>query len=112
MKVLYGAYGSTSSIVNVHTGTTSHERQPLEADVRSFSVFFLVPPDRQDFIVQKGLLFFQNIGPYGVKDWLTKELRSFFSSEYDITFDCRCVSPAAFLEKVLIRENLNKYRND
>ncbi len=95
-----GMYGSASEIMNVKTKKITHKKSIDEVDFRKFYLFVVIPKDSNKK-VQKGMLIFQNIGPYGVKTIITQKLQEFFSNNYRITLNCYTIAPSLFIKKVL-----------
>ena len=103
-----GVYGSSSDITDVETKEIKYRKNPNEAEVRPFYLFVVIPKDTPTIKVQKGMLFFQNVGQFGVKTITTDYMKDFFSKAFNITLTCRSIAPSLFIEKVLKRENINK----
>lgn len=78
-KVKSGKYGYSSTIVNKDTEEMKHEQKLDEAAMREFFVYCYIP---QDFELQlkanKGFIFFQNYGSYGVVTETIKQLNTYF----------------------------------
>lgn len=103
-----GIYGSASDIIDVDTSKLIHQKTANQADEKSFYLYIVIPKDSADVKVQKGLLFFQNIGPFGVKTISTDFMKRFFSNKYGLAFKWRTVSANLFITKIITKENLNK----
>lgn len=100
-----GIYGSSSEIINIKTQKITHKKSMDEVDCRKFYLFIVIPKDSSTR-VQKGMLIFQNIGPYGVKTIITQKLQEFFSNNYKITLNCYTIAPSLFIKKVLKKESI------
>lgn len=103
-----GIYGSSSEIINIRTQKIKYKKNPDDVDIRKFYLFIVFPKDNPTVKVQKGMLIFQNIGPYGVKTIITQKLQEFFSSNYNITLNCATIAPSLFIKKVLKKESIKK----
>ena len=101
-----GIYGSASDIIDKDTGKVTYNKKANEADEKSFYLYIAMPKDSNDVKVQKGLLFFQNIGSFGVKTISTDLMRKFFSNNYGLAFKCRTVSSDLFIKKIITKENV------
>jgi len=101
-----GIYGSASDIIDVDTNKLIHKKTANQADEKSFYLYVVMPKDNSDVKVQKGLLFFQNIGPFGMKTISTDFMKSFFSQNYSLAFKCRTVSADLFIKKIITKENV------
>lgn len=85
-----------------------HTKKTDEADERPFYMYIVIPKDSEEVTVQKGLLFFQNVGPYGIKTLTTDYLRNYFSDKYHLALKIFTVAPQLFIEKVLKKEAIKK----
>lgn len=107
-KILSGSYGSSSDIVDPQTKQVKFTKAADDIDVRPFYVFVILPKDSPDVTVQKGMLIFQNVGPYGIKTITTEYMQSFFSSCFGISLNCRTIAPDLFVKKVIRKDNTKK----
>ncbi len=107
-KICSGDYGSTSEIINSNTKEVKYKKNADDIDVKPFYVFVVLPKDNLTLKVQKGMLIFQNIGPYGIKTITTNKMQEFFSNNYGISIQCNCVAPRLFIERVLKINKINK----
>lgn len=107
-KVYSGDYGSSSEIINSATKESRYKKEVDDIDVKPFFVFLIIPKDNDRIKIQKGMLFFQNIGPYGIKTITTTKMQDYFSKKYDLSIQCNCIAPKLFIEKVLKKNKLNK----
>jgi len=101
-----GEYGSSSELIDTVTGITTYQRSENEAEIRPFYLFIVVPKNEMtEHVVQKGMLFFQNVGPYGVKTETTGRLINFFSDR-GLSFTCQTISSGLFFSKVVHHNTL------
>ncbi|MGL5382799.1 MAG: hypothetical protein ACRDCC_04880 [Culicoidibacterales bacterium] len=100
LVVKVGNYGLKSTLQNKDTAEVKYERSKNDADVKTFIVTFIIPKGKD---VKKGMLFFQNIGNYGVKTITNEYLQRFFS-ELDIMLRFRSLAHSEFLQKMLEQE--------
>lgn len=100
-----GMYGSSSEIMNIKTQKINYKKSIEEVELRKFYLFIVIPKDSNTKI-QKGMLIFQNIGPYGVKTIITQKIQEFFSNNYKITLNCYTIAPSLFIKKVLKKESI------
>lgn len=107
-KIHSGDYGSSSEIINVDTKETKYQKSVDDIDVKPFFVFIVIPKDNDKIKVQKGMLIFQNIGPYGIKTITTTKMQDHFSNNFGISIQCNCIAPKLFIERVLKKNKLNK----
>lgn len=103
-----GIYGSRSDIIDIDTNQVIHKKKSNEADVRPFYLYIVIPKDNEDVKVQKGLLFFQNIGPFGVKTITTSFMIDYFSKKYGLSFKLKTVSSDLFIKKIVTKENIKQ----
>ena len=78
-KVHSGGYGSAFDIVDVKTKKVEYKANAGQAAERPFYVCIIIPKDSDKVKVQKGMLFFQNTGAYGVKTITSDFMNIFFS---------------------------------
>lgn len=95
-----GYYGYTSNLIDRGTKQVTHQKSRDEADVKEFYVMVAIPKDSSIQKARRGLLFFQEIGIYGVKTITTKTMQSFFSSNYNISFKEQNLAPDFYLKKL------------
>lgn len=107
MKITSGEYGSSADLIDTTTGKNTYSRTAEEAEMRPFIVFAVIPKPKKDFSVQKGMLFFQNVGPFGIKTITTNKMSELFSA-WNITLACRTISSGLFFSKVVKRDSLLK----
>lgn len=103
-----GNYGSASEIKNIDTNEVVHKKKPNEAEEKPFYLFIVIPKDNTRVTVQKGMLLFQNVGPYGVKTITTEYMQKYFSENFGITIKCKTIAPDLFVKKILKKENISK----
>lgn len=103
-----GAYGVESQLTNRTTNKVIFKREKDDADIKNFSFMIIIPKDVEDLIVEKGILLFETIGPYGVKTITTKNFKSFFSENFGLTVETRSISVRLFMEKLLKDEKLGR----
>lgn len=95
-----GSYGFPSKIIDSDTKEELMQTTNKQAPVKDFYVLVIIPKDDDKVKVVKGLLFFQNIGQYGVKTITTKYLSKYFSTYYNLSTICGNISPQIFLDKL------------
>ena len=107
VRVLSGLYGSSSEILDGESQEIIFKKEASDIETRPFFVFVIIPKDNERVTVQKGMLIFQNVGPYGIKTITTDYMKSFFSS-YNITIKCRTIAPDLFIRKIVRSETIKK----
>lgn len=107
-RVYSGDYGSTSDIINLQTKKIKYQKKIDDIDVKPFYIFIVIPKDSQEKKVQKGMLIFQNIGPYGIKTITTEQMQDFFSQQYNISIQCNCIASKLFIERILRKDKVKK----
>lgn len=105
-----GEYGYTSEIFDNSSKKVVHKKTEQQAEMMSLYIYVVIPKDNDDVNVQKGLLFFQNIGSFGIKTVTTDYMKKFFSCTYDLTLKCRNISPELFVDKMMTQQNIQKLR--
>ncbi len=108
ITIYSGNYGSSSDIVDIDTQKIKYRRKNKDADVKPFILFFVIPKDNIKVKVQKGMMFFQNVGPFGVKTITTKYMQSYFKEKTNITLHCATISPELFIRKIFDQYEINK----
>ena len=108
VTVQSGNYGSSSEIRDKDTNQVKYIKNPQDADEHSFVLFFVIPKDNAKVVAQKGMLFFQNLGPYGVKTITTNYMRSYFRDTFNMSLICATVSPELFINKLIKQYKLSK----
>ena len=103
-----GAYGSASEIRDTVSHKIKYKKSATEADERQFYLFVVIPKDSDQVTAQKGMLFFQNVGAFGVKTITTDLMTSHFSKQYGITLRCNTIAASLFVKKILKKDNVKK----
>ena len=103
-----GAYGSSSEVTDKVTGNIKYKIAPDEPVEKPFYFYIVIPKDNKRVKVQKGIFLFQNVGPYGVKTLTTDFLKTMFSNNYNITLECRSISPKLFLDRMITQQQIHK----
>lgn len=108
--VYAGYYGYASKLINRKTKSTVHKKSRDEADVKPFYVVIVIPKDTAISRAQRGLIFFQEIGIYGVKTITTKAMQEFFSQKLGLTFKAQNLAPDFYLKKLFESGIIQKIR--
>lgn len=103
-----GTYGVPSVITDRITNQIVHKRTNSQADIKDFYLMIIIPKDNDKVTVQKGLMFFQNIGQFGVKTATTKYLKEYFAEHLEISFHSGNISPDIFVSKLFFNNKINK----
>ncbi len=103
-----GYYGYMSRLVDRKTKTTVHTKTRDQADVKEFYVTVIVPKSEIMGTSKRGLMFFQEIGIYGIKTITCNTLQSFCSKAYGITFKPQNLAPDFYLKKILEQGTIQK----
>lgn len=109
-SVFSGYYGFASEVVDRKTKTVVHNRTKDEADVKEFYVMVAVPKLEGDSSPTRGLIFFQEIGVYGVKTVTTNSLQEFVSNYLKLTFKTQNLAPDFYLNKLFEKGNIKRIR--
>lgn len=107
-KVNSGAYGIEADIVDTKTKKTLYKQKADQANVKPFYIFFAIPHDANGKRIRKGLLFFQNVGQYGIKTITTDYLSTFFGDRFNLKYIWKNISPEQYLEEVFKHSRTNK----
>ena len=105
--IISGAYGIESDMTDSNTNEILFHRDTHVADNKKFNVLFFVPKDIGDASVIKGILIFQTIATYGVKDITVKRIKAFIKS-IGLSIDTRSVSVGVLIEKLINDGGLHK----
>lgn len=103
-----GSYGSSSEVVDNNTKKIVHKLKPNQTVEKPFFLYIIIPKSSKNVQVQKGMLFFQNVGQYGIKTITTDYMREFFSTKFNITLECKTIATKLFLERMLKKESVLK----
>lgn len=109
-SVFSGYYGFASEVIDRKTKKVVHSRTRDEADVKEFYVMVVVPKAMNDIIPTRGLIFFQEIGVYGVKTVTADYLQEFVSSHLHLTFRTQNLAPDFYLNKLFEKGIIKKVR--
>ena len=108
VRILSGIYGSSSEILDGESQEIKYTKTASDIETRPFFVFVVIPKDNDRVTVQKGMLIFQNVGPFGIKTLTTEYMKSFFAEYYSIAIKCRTIAPELFVNKVIRSDNIKK----
>ena len=108
VKINSGIYGNSSEIFDGKTQRSVYKKKATDIDTRPFYLMVIFPRDNKKVTVQKGMLIFQNVGPFGVKTITTELMQEYFSREFGITLKCKTIAPDLFVRKVITKENTKK----
>lgn len=108
-KVRSGSYGIRSDITDVDSGEVIHKQTPKEASMKLFYVFVIIPKKVKGKIINKGIIFFQSIGNFGVKLLTLKYIKEYFRQN-KIKFDSGSLSPSYIANAYLSHGDLKKVR--
>lgn len=106
-RIKCGSYGYLSDVVDIDSMKTITKIKPNQAPIKDFLFFIAIPKDNKRVTVEKGLLFFQNYGQFGIKTITLKYLQVYLN-QFHITIKCGNIAPKLFVDKVLTKEALNK----
>lgn len=99
-SVFAGYYGYASNLIDRGTKKVTHKKSRDEADVKEFYVMVAIPKDSSIQKAKRGLIFFQEIGIYGVKTITAKTMQSFFASNFNVSFKEQNLAPDFYLKKL------------
>lgn len=99
-SVFAGYYGYASELIDRGTKKVTHKKSRDEADVKEFYVMVAIPKDSPIQKARRGLIFFQEIGIYGVKTVTVKSMQSFLSSNFNVSFKEQNLAPDFYLKKL------------
>lgn len=105
-----GTYGSASDIIDNHSRKIVYKKTANQTEERPFYLYVIIPKDSADgnVKVQKGMLFFQNVGQYGIKTVTTDYIKEYFTEKFDITFECKTIATKLFVERMIRQENVKQ----
>lgn len=103
-----GTYGVPSIITDSQTKKIVYRKSNKQADIKDFYIMIIIPKDNKIVTVEKGLLFFQNIGQYGIKTVTTKYIREYLKNYFDMSFYCGNISPDIFVNKLFENNQINQ----
>ena len=109
-SVFSGYYGFASEVIDRKTKKVVHSRTRDEADVKEFYVMVVVPKAGDGITPTRGLIFFQEIGVYGVKTVTANYLQDFVSSCLRLTFRTQNLEPYFYLNKLFEKGLIKKIR--
>ena len=91
-----GYYGFPSNVIDRNTKATVFKKTRDQADVKEFYVMVVIPTPPNT----RGLIFFQEMGIYGIKTVTTTLMQDYFSNKYGLTFQTQNLAPDFYLEKL------------
>ena len=109
-SVFSGYYGFASEVINRKTKRVVHNRTMDEADVKEFYVMVVVPKMKKGIAPTRGLIFFQEIGVYGIKTVTSNYLQEYVSSRLRLSFRTQNLAPDFYLNKLLEKGIIKKIR--
>ena len=109
VKIYSGIYGSSSEIIDGSTQKVKYQKLSSDIDTRPFYLMIIFPKSSNSVIVQKGMLFFQNVGQFGIKTITVSKMQEYFSSQYKITLRCNTIAPDLFIKKVMTKDSIKKF---
>ncbi len=95
-----GYYGYASDLVDRISLKAVYKKTKDQADVKRFYAMVVVPKDHPKSKTTRGLLFFQEIGVYGVKTITSRAIQSYFSNRLGLTFKTQNLAPDFYLKKI------------
>lgn len=108
--VYAGYYGYASDLINRNNMKATHHKTKDEADVKKFYVMVVVPKDSADYSAKRGLVFFQEIGNYGIKSVTSDAIQAYFYEKFGITFRTQNLAPDFYLKKLFDTGILQKLK--
>lgn len=109
-SVFSGYYGIASDVIDRNTKATVYKKTKDQADVKQFYVMVAIPKDTDSVKATRGLIFFQEIGVYGIKTVTTAAMQDFFSSRFNLTIKTQNLAPDFYLEKLLENGKIKRIR--
>ena len=100
-----GGYGIESNIINTSNNKVVYVRKKENAEVMDFRVFIALPKGEN---VYKGIIFFQNIGQFGIKTITTEYLKKFISEKLGYMSCIGNICPQIFAKKILECNGIKK----
>lgn len=95
-----GYYGYASDLVDRISLRAVYKKTKDQADVKRFYVMVVIPKDHPKSKTTRGLLFFQEIGVYGIKTVTSRAIQSYFSNRLGLTFKTQNLAPDFYLKKI------------
>lgn len=108
IEIESGRYGFKSDITDKDTQKLNYQQKETDAPLMKFYLTVLVPKAIDGVKTNKGFMFFQNYGQYGVKTETVQGIKKMFSEQFDLTLWVGNISPEIFVETMLKAENIKK----
>lgn len=108
IEIESGRYGFKSDITDKDTQKLKYQQKETDAPLMKFYLTVLVPKAIDGVKTNKGFMFFQNYGQYGVKTETVQGIKKMFSEQFDLTLWVGNISPEIFVETMLKAENIKK----
>lgn len=105
-----GYYGFPSDLIDRTTKQTVYRKTKDQADVKEFYVMVVIPKDSGEAHATRGLIYFQEIGVYGVKTITVNSMQEFFSKKLGLTFVTQNLAPDFYLDKLFASGIIKKIR--
>lgn len=109
-SVYAGYYGYASDLINRNSMKATHHKTKDEADVKKFYVLIVIPKDQEDYSAKRGLMFFQEIGNYGIKSVTSDAIQAYFYENFEITFRTQNLAPDFYFKKLFDTGVLQRLR--
>ncbi len=95
-----GYYGYASELIDRISLTPVHRKTKDQADVKRFYIMVVIPKDAPRIKTTRGLIFFQEVGVYGVKTITSRAMQSFFTQKLGLTIKTQNLAPDFYLKKI------------
>lgn len=105
-----GYYGFPSDLIDRTTKQTVYRKTKDQADVKEFYVMVVIPKNSELASPTRGLIFFQEIGVYGIKTITATAMQEFFSKKLGLTFFSQNLAPDFYLDKLFATGIIKKIR--
>lgn len=103
-----GVYGIKSDITNIENNKVVFRKKINNADVKDFRIMFVFKKDNSECKCTKGLILFEVLGQYGIKDITTKIFNNFLGENYNLVCDIRNVVTKDAYKSILRNGNVKK----
>lgn len=105
-----GYYGFPSNLIDRVTKQNVHRKTKDQADVKELYIMVAISKDVNETHAKRGLIFFREIGVYGVKTITVSSMQEYFSNKLGLTFRTQNLAPDFYLDKLFATGNIKKVR--
>ena len=101
-------YGFLSNLIDRVTKQNVHRKTKDQTDIKEFYIMVAISKDVDETHAKRGLIFFREIGVYGVKTITVSSMQEYFSNKLGLTFQTQNLAPDFYLDKLFATGNIDR----